>query len=276
MELPRSAALTPPPGAAILRGPTPAPGTAASAAVYHGALRVPRRTHPSRIPPVDPTRLLLLAPVLLFSMVAHEYAHGYAALRQGDRTAYQLGRLTWNPVPHIDPVMTVIVPVLMALANGPILGGAKPVPVDPRKYRHYKRGDIIVSLAGIATNLLLALACAVLVVPIGMLGASAPALATSLSILQVMMRYGVLINLTLAVFNLLPLPPLDGSHVVKHLLPPAWALKYQEIGRYGIVILMALLWFGGGLLSRWMSPAYALNGALEQAFGRYLLPAPWL
>jgi Zn-dependent protease len=225
---------------------------------------------------VDLRTLLLVAPVLLFSMVAHEYAHGYAALKQGDSTADDLGRLTWNPLKHIDPVMTVIVPVLMALANGPILGGAKPVPVDPRKYRHYKRGDIIVSLAGIATNLLLAVACAIIVVPLGVLGAQAPGLATSLSILQVMMRYGVLVNLTLAVFNLLPLPPLDGSHVVKHLLPPAWALKYQELGRFGILILMALLWFGGGLLSRWMAPAYLVNGALEQAFGRFLLPAPWL
>src|SRR5580658_6442085 len=83
--------------------------------------------------------LLLIAPVLLFSIVAHEYAHGYAALKQGDPTAYQLGRLTWNPLKHLDPVMSVIFPLVMALAHLPILAGAKPVPVNPRNYRDYKR-----------------------------------------------------------------------------------------------------------------------------------------
>ncbi len=87
---------------------------------------------------------ILIAPVLLFSMVAHEYAHGYAALRNGDATAYQLGRLTWNPAKHIDPFMTIILPLLLFLANAPIFGGAKPVPVNPRNYRNYKKGDIIV------------------------------------------------------------------------------------------------------------------------------------
>ena len=82
-------------------------------------------------------------------MVAHEYAHGYAALKQGDMTAYQLGRITWNPLKHIDPFMTIILPVMLALIGAPIFGGAKPVPVNPRNYRHYRRGDIIVSLAGV-------------------------------------------------------------------------------------------------------------------------------
>src|SRR3712207_2831792 len=103
-------------------------------------------------------------------MVAHEYAHGYAALRQGDPTAYELGRLTWNPVKHIDPFMTVLVPAMMYMAGGPILGGAKPVPVNPRNFRKYRRGDIIVSLAGIATNLALAPICALLIVPLGLIG----------------------------------------------------------------------------------------------------------
>ena len=101
-------------------------------------------------------QLALVGPVLLFSMVAHEYAHGYAAYRQGDMTAYQLGRLTWNPLKHIDPFMTVLLPVFLAFVGGPIFGGAKPVPVNPRNYRHYKRGDIIVSLAGVATNVVIA------------------------------------------------------------------------------------------------------------------------
>ncbi|MEO7359239.1 MAG: site-2 protease family protein, partial [Gemmatimonadaceae bacterium] len=102
--------------------------------------------------------------MLLFSMVAHEYAHGYAALQQGDSTAQDLGRLTFNPAKHIDPFMTVILPVSLAFAGLPIFGGAKPVPVNPANYANYKRGDIIVSLAGIVTNLCLAVLCIPLVI----------------------------------------------------------------------------------------------------------------
>lgn len=224
---------------------------------------------------MDLSNLILIAPVLLFSMVAHEYAHGYAALRQGDPTAYQLGRLTWNPIKHIDPVMTILVPVMMAIAGGPILGGAKPVPVNPRNYRNYKRGDIIVSLAGIATNLVLALVCAILIVPLGLLGRAIVPAATSLSVLQEMLRYGVWINMILAVFNLLPIPPLDGSHVLKHLLPPALSLRYQALGRYGFFILIALLFFGSSVLYVWLSPAIYLTRLAESLTGEFMLPRTW-
>jgi Zn-dependent protease len=219
-------------------------------------------------------QFLLVAPVLLFSLVAHEYAHGYAALKQGDRTALQLGRLTFNPVKHIDPFMTVLVPLMLALTGGPIFGGAKPVPVETRNFKHFKRGDIIVSLAGVATNLVLAPICAALVVVLGAAGRAAPALVPSLAILQLMMLYGVLVNLTLAVFNLLPLPPLDGSRVFKYLLPPAWALQYQQLGRFGFLLLFLLLSFGNGFMQRWMAPAYALFGAAQRAAGPFLLPSP--
>lgn len=103
---------------------------------------------------------LLALPVLVLSMVAHEYAHGYAALRQGDNTAKLLGRLTFNPVKHIDPWMSLLLPAMLWFGSGGqfLFGGAKPVPVNPRNYRHYRRGDIIVSLAGIAANLVLAVA----------------------------------------------------------------------------------------------------------------------
>ncbi|HET7565975.1 MAG TPA: site-2 protease family protein [Gemmatimonadaceae bacterium] len=185
--------------------------------------------------------ILLIAPILLFSMVAHEYAHGYAALKQGDPTAYQLGRLTWNPVRHIDPFMTIILPLILIVAHAPIIGGAKPVPVNPRNYRRYKRGDIIVSLAGVATNLVIAVLCVPLFVLAGALGHALPALAPSLALLQVMLTYGVMFNLLLVLFNLIPIPPLDGSHVVKHLLPPAWSLRYQQVGRFGLLILILLL-----------------------------------
>ncbi len=185
--------------------------------------------------------IVLVAPVLLFSMVAHEYAHGYAALRQGDTTALSLGRLTWNPAKHIDPFMTLVLPVLTFLMTGFIFGGAKPVPVNPRNYRSYKRGDIIVSMAGIVVNLGLALVCTALIVLLGWLGRSVDALLMSVSVLQAMMFVGVLFNLVLAFFNLLPIPPLDGSHVFKYLLPPAWAIRYQQIGFLGIFLLLLLL-----------------------------------
>ncbi len=219
-------------------------------------------------PGLDPRDLLLAAPVLLFSMVAHEYAHGYAAFRQGDPTAYQLGRLTWNPIKHIDPFLTILMPVVLFWAsNGQfIFGGAKPVPVVPRNYRNYKRGDIIVSLAGVATNLLLFPVCAVLIVLLGLLGRALPAAVDTLSLLQMMMVQGILFNLVLAIFNLLPIPPLDGSHVMKYLLPPAWALRYQQVGRYGIFLLLILFWTGAGqqIFAKWMSPVEHLaNGAIQ-------------
>jgi Zn-dependent protease len=191
---------------------------------------------------------LLLAPVLLFSIIAHEYAHGYAALRQGDATAYQLGRLTWNPIKHIDPFMSILLPILTYYVGGFMFGGAKPVPVNPRNYRNFKRGDIIVSLAGVAVNFVIALVCIALVVIIGMVGQSVRGSVPELVLLQTMMLYGVLINIILALFNLVPIPPLDGSHVLKYLLPPAWALQYQRAGRYGLIIVFAVLLFAPGLV----------------------------
>jgi Zn-dependent protease len=221
-------------------------------------------------------RLLIVLPVLLCSVIAHEYAHGYAALRQGDPTAYQLGRLTWNPVKHIDPFMTLILPALMAFSNGPILGGAKPVPVNPRNYRHFKRGDIIVSLAGIATNLVIAIVLVPLVLLVGYIGQASPGLAGGLAILQAMLIWGVLLNLILVMFNLLPIPPLDGSHVMKYLLPPKLAWHYQQLGRYGIVILILLLYFGSGALFFWMSPAYRAFALLVVHGRELILPSQWL
>ena len=218
---------------------------------------------------------LLVAPALLFAMVAHEYAHGWAALRQGDPTAYQLGRLTWNPIKHIDPFMTVLLPILTFFGGGFIFGGAKPVPVSPRNYRNYRKGDIIVSLAGVATNLVIAFLSVILVVVVGLLGRSVPAAAEGLGVLQLMLGASVLINLVLAVFNLLPIPPLDGSHVFKYLLPPAWALRYQRLGAYGFLILLLLLSVGRPVLYAWMRPVTVLNGAAERFYAPYVLPTPF-
>jgi Zn-dependent protease len=219
--------------------------------------------------------ILFVAPVLLFSVIAHEYAHGYAALRQGDPTAYQLGRLTWNPIKHIDPFLTIIMPLMLGIMSQGrfILGGAKPVPVNPRNYRNFKRGDIIVSLAGVFVNLLLALACTGVIALVGLLSRAAPGAGPTVGIIQVMMAYGVAINLMLIAFNLIPIPPLDGSHVMKYLLPPAWALRYQEISRFGLLILIAILAFGGGLLEMWMRPAIIVRAMLLTSVASFMHPS---
>ena len=217
----------------------------------------------------------LIAPVLLFSMVAHEYAHGYAAMKNGDMTAYQLGRLTWNPAKHIDPFMTIILPLLLFLAKAPIFGGAKPVPVNPRNYRNFKKGDIIVSLAGVATNLVIAILCVPLMMLVYVIGSRIPALAGPASIFQLMLLWGIRINIALAAFNLIPLPPLDGSHVMKYLLPPAWSLGYQRLGRYGLVLLFLLISFGRPLLMIWFGPAFALIGALQRIVSPFVIVSQW-
>jgi Zn-dependent protease len=216
---------------------------------------------------------ILAAPVLLFSMVAHEYAHGYAAKQQGDPTAYQLGRLTWNPIKHIDPFLTVILPMMTWFFGNFLFGGAKPVPVVPRNYRNYKRGDIIVSLAGIATNLVLAVLATIAIVLVGMLGRALPEITETCAILQVMLTFGMVFNVILAYFNLLPIPPLDGSHVMKYLLPPKWALHYQNLGRFGLLILLLLFAMGGRAFSVLLYPAFHLMGLALQITFPFIIPS---
>ena len=228
--------------------------------------------------------ILLVAPMLLFSVIAHEIAHGYAALLQGDRTALEAGRLSWNPARHIDPYMTILLPLLMltgSLVTGGraiVLGGAKPVPVNAANYRHMKRGDIIVSLAGVFTNLLIALLCGALIAATGLLGRSAPFTSETLGILQAMFVMGIWLNAGLIAFNLLPIPPLDGSHVFKYLLPRPLAERYVRFGRYGLVVLILLLSFGERVLTLWLSPALAGAERMLSAVSAFLLPTAvqWL
>lgn len=195
---------------------------------------------------------------MLFSIVAHEYAHAEAAYRQGDDTAYMLGRLTFNPLKHIDPIMTVIVPFLLWKIGAPPFGAAKPVPVNPRKYRNFVRGDVIVSLAGIVVNLGLFVIAMVLFALVGIVGAALPGLHDSLEILQRMLYYGMYLNLVLAFFNLIPLPPLDGSHVFYHLLPPQAGLRYRQFQALGFLPVMVLVWFFPGVLRVLLWPAVQL------------------
>lgn len=205
--------------------------------------------------------------MLVFAVVAHEVAHGWAALRQGDDTAYKLGRLTLNPIPHIDPVMTILVPAMLwfATSGAFTFGAARPVPIIPRNFRHYRRGDLIVSSAGVATNLVLALITTALFIVVGLLHQALGGPATStFAVVQRMLAYGILLNLILAVFNLIPIPPLDGSRILYHFLPPALGARYRSLDRFGMVILIALLWFGRGLFGWLMTPAWV---ALSVLFG---------
>ncbi len=197
--------------------------------------------------------------MLLFSVVAHEYAHAEAAYRQGDDTAYMLGRLTLNPLKHIDPFMTVLLPILLYVSHaGFLFGSAKPVPVNPRNYRNYRRGDIIVSLAGIGANLGLYVASAVLFAVVGFVGAMLPGLTGSVEVLQRMLFYGMFLNLVLAFFNLIPVPPLDGSHVFYHLLPPDAGLKYRRLYLLGFLPVLLVVWLLPGVVTVLLWPATQL------------------
>ena len=191
--------------------------------------------------------VLILIPVLLFSVVVHEVAHALVAKWEGDHTAHRLGRITLNPLPHLDLMGSVIVPLALYFLPGQfIFGWAKPVPVNPNNFRDAKWGDIRVSLAGITANLLLAAASVVLLLLALKAMPVAGPLEGGLIVLQEAAFYGIFLNLILAFFNLIPIPPLDGSHVLYHLLPPALGARYREVGKYGIGIIMLLVFFVPG------------------------------
>lgn len=187
--------------------------------------------------------LLVLLPVLLFSVVVHECAHGYAAEWWGDPTARMLGRLTLNPIPHIDLFGSILVPgFLLATGANFLFGWAKPVPVTPENYRDRRLGDITVSLAGPTSNVILALGFAGLLLGGRIVSGGSPP-----AVLLEFCFYGIFLNFILAVFNLLPIPPLDGSHVVANLLPPRAAYAYRSLGAFGLLIVLLLLVIPGAL-----------------------------
>ena len=183
---------------------------------------------------------LALVPAL-FGIICHEVAHGWVAYKLGDPTAKYLGRLTLNPIKHIDPVGLGVF-ALTALLTPFAIGWAKPVPVQSRYFKRPREGMVFVALAGPVTNLLVALLCAVILKfannleSAGLFASSLP-----LEIVQASAKMGIGINCALAWFNLMPVPPLDGSHVVGGLLPAALADQFQALGRYGMIIIMVLL-----------------------------------
>ena len=176
---------------------------------------------------------------LVIAIVFHEVSHGLVARSLGDTTAQERGRLSFNPIRHVDPFGTVILPLLLAISHAPIFGWAKPVPVNYRRLRRPRRDMVLVALAGPGMNLLLALVGA-MVLGVTLSWSSDPNGLTTTLIAGNAINF-VLINLFLAVFNLLPIPPFDGGHVVQGLLPPSAAAAFARIGRYSLLVLIVLL-----------------------------------
>ena len=201
---------------------------------------------------MSPFVIMVVLVIFVMSVIAHEVAHGYIAYLCGDPTAKTMGRLTFNPVAHIDPVRTIIVPLVIWYFTGFIFGGAKPVPVNPLNFRNPRRDNILVSLAGVTTNFLIAMGLALLVRTL-----LVTQVFTTTSVGTQALEYGVIINLLLAFFNLLPVPPLDGSHVLAAVLPPRAAAAYQSLRETGFVILMILIMFTPLFRVLWMVIAYS-------------------
>ena len=209
------------------------------------------------------SNLSVAAIPVLFAITGHEVAHGWVAKYFGDRTAEMQGRLSFNPIRHIDPIGTVLVPALMLWLGGFLFGWAKPVPVTPGNLRKHRYGMAWVAAAGPVSNIAMALLWAVLI------RAAIEAQATlgwMAEPLYLMGLAGVTINLSLAVLNLLPIPPLDGGRIVDSLLPGPLSAKYSQLEPLGLWIVLALI--ATKLLSVILAPPYyALRGAIATVVG---------
>ncbi len=216
--------------------------------------------------------------VFLFAISFHESAHAWMANRCGDPTARMLGRITLNPIKHIDLFGTIILPAIALLAHIPVLGWAKPTPVDPRNFKNPVQDDILTAVVGPISNFLVAGAAVVLmaivsftsqtgnlivhVMPfaypngLGVLASHTNSLLLPLTLLAYDL---MMINVVLGVFNLIPVPPLDGSHVLRHFLPESARRTYDTIGWFG---LLALVYFGGGLLGRLIYPVLGVFNSI--------------
>jgi len=205
--------------------------------------------------------------VFLFAISVHESAHAWMANRCGDPTARMLGRISLNPLKHIDPVGTILLPAIALLTHIPVLGWAKPTPVDPHNFKNPVRDDILTAVVGpisnfvVATAATLVLAAIALAAPGGRIIVQAIVVGvrelgdSALAPFALLLYELLVINVVLAVFNLIPVPPLDGSHVLRHFLSEPVRRAYDTIGWLG---LMALVYLGGGLLSSLIRPVLNL------------------
>ena len=187
--------------------------------------------------------------VVLFAITVHEASHGLAALKMGDPTAYQMGRITLNPIRHIDPVGTILLPAILIIMGAPPFGWAKPVPVNPLNLKDPRKDNVIISIAGPASNIGVAVIAFVILKILMNLNpslfyTSGGGLANILSPLITIVYYTIVINVILAIFNLIPIPPLDGSGVLMGLISEEAAQKYEQIRPYGFFILILLIMTG--------------------------------
>ena len=217
--------------------------------------------------------------VFLFAISIHESAHAWTADRRGDPTARLLGRVTLNPIKHIDPVGTILLPLIAMLSHFPAIGWAKPTPVNPRNFRNPVLDDVLTSVAGPVSNFLVATGALILLVIISLTSHNGHEI---VRIMPFSYRMGILdlgssplipiclllyefmwINVILGVFNLIPVPPLDGSHVLRHFLSDSVRRAYDTVG---IFALMALVFLGGGLLGRLIYPVIGFFNSIAASF----------
>jgi Zn-dependent protease len=208
---------------------------------------------------LNPFHLFVSLGVLLFSLTVHEAAHAWSAWRLGDPTAGQLGRISLNPVVHIDPIGTLLLPLIAAVTGAPLIGWAKPVPVDTRRLGHPRRDFMLVAAAGPASNLVLAVMAALVLrllpsgdAPLGGIELIGPLGTIAFALLQV--------NLLLALFNMIPVPPLDGGNVLGGLLGGTWRQRYESLRPYGVFILYGLMF--SGALAAIIGPPYVFLARL--------------
>ena len=193
------------------------------------------------MPRLDGVGIALAIAFLVISLSLHEVAHGWVALKRGDPTAQELGRISFNPLVHVDPLMTVVLPALLYMTSGLIFGGAKPVPVVAARLRHPLRDMMLVALAGPLTNLLLAFVFISIYKAVLVTGLYDPGQQLPRVILA-----SAMFNVLLAVFNLVPVPPLDGSRVLSWLLPPSLREPYNSLERFGMLLVLCLVFFVPG------------------------------
>jgi Zn-dependent protease len=189
----------------------------------------------------------------LFAISVHESAHAWMANRRGDPTARMLGRITLNPIKHIDPVGTILLPLMAVIAHVPMLGWAKPTPVNPRNFKNPVLDDILTSVAGPVSNFIVAAAATLVLLVIKHI--SSPQSQSAMLPFSLLFYELLEINVVLAIFNLIPVPPLDGSHVLRHFLPAPVLRVYDTMG---IVGLLVLVYFGGSFLNQLLVPVLNL------------------
>jgi Zn-dependent protease len=202
----------------------------------------------------------------LFAISVHESAHAWMAARRGDPTAAMLGRVTLNPIKHIDIIGTIVLPAIALISGAPMFGWAKPTPVNPRNFKDPVRDDILTSVAGPVSNMIVVAGSVIVLIVIGKVSLAGHEVvqglaqgelldAGVLTPIALMFWEFVIINIILAIFNLIPVPPLDGSHVLRHFLSEGTRLMYDRMGLIGLFVL---IFFGGRFLSALMAPVFGL------------------